>query len=60
MNDLEKENQRLRQAVDELAALNEIASAISSSLEVDEINNRIVGKVIKRVKASQGAVFLLG
>lgn len=59
-NDLEKENARLREAVDELAALNEIAAAISSSLEVEEINNRIVGKVIKRVKASQGAIFLLG
>lgn len=63
MDQLEKileENRRLKDAVEELAALNEISTAIGSSMAVEEINNRIVAKVIKRVHATQGAIFLPG
>lgn len=57
---MEAENRRLREAVEELGALNEIAAAISSSMEIDEINNRIVSKVVKKTHATQGAIFLIG
>jgi len=60
LSHLEIENKRLKTAVGELEALIDIATAISSSLSVEEICDRIVGKVIKRCRGSQGAIFLLG
>ena len=60
MQEMEAENRRLREAVEELGALNEIAAAISSSIEIEEINNRIVSKVVKKTHATQGAIFLMG
>lgn len=60
LSQLEIENKRLKMAMGELEALIDIATAISSSMSVEEICNRIVGKVIKRCRASQGAIFLLG
>lgn len=60
MQEIEAENRRLREAVEELGALNEIAAAISSSIEIEEINNRIVSKVVKKTHATQGAIFLMG
>jgi sigma-B regulation protein RsbU (phosphoserine phosphatase) len=58
-NRLEAENERLRQAVDELSILNEIATAIDSSMKVDEINKLIVTKCIRRVGVEQGVIRLL-
>ncbi|MFQ5607548.1 MAG: PP2C family protein-serine/threonine phosphatase [Candidatus Zixiibacteriota bacterium] len=56
---LQKEIERLRASVDELAALNEIATAIGSSQSLEDVNDRIVRMVVKRARATQGAIFLL-
>ena len=59
MNPLEKENQRLRMAVEELSILNEIAITISSAHSLDRVVELIVQKCIKHLKVEQGAVMLL-
>ena len=56
---LEAENQRLRRAVDELSVLNEIATAISSTLTLNQIVDLIVQKCVKHLKVEQAAVMLL-
>lgn len=56
---LQEENQKLRQAVDELSLLNEIATAVSSTMPMEEINKLIVGKCLSRVRAEQGYVSLV-
>jgi phosphoserine phosphatase RsbU/P len=56
---LEKENQRLRNAVEELAILNEIAIAVSSTQSLDSIVNLIVKKCVKHLKVEQAVVMLL-
>lgn len=56
---LQAENDRLKQAVEELSVLNEIATAIDSSMQVDEINRLIVSKCIKRMGVEQGVIRLL-
>jgi phosphoserine phosphatase RsbU/P len=55
----ESDLKRLRGSVDELSALNEIAVAVSSTMTVKEITKVILNHCLHRVKASQGAVFLL-
>ncbi len=62
-NELEKfraENQRLRRAVEELSVLNEIALAINSTMEPDQINKLIVGKCVRRLGVQQGTIHLFG
>ena len=62
MNDqsfLEKENQRLRNVVEELAILNEIAIAVSSTQSLDSIVDLIVNKCVKHLKVEQAVVMLL-
>jgi sigma-B regulation protein RsbU (phosphoserine phosphatase) len=59
LNPLEKENQRLRMAVEELSILNEIAITISSAHSLDRVVELIVQKCIKHLKVEQGAVMLL-
>ncbi len=56
---LELENLRLRNAVEELAILNEIAIAVSSTQSLDSIVNLIVSKCIKHLKVEQAVVMLL-
>jgi sigma-B regulation protein RsbU (phosphoserine phosphatase) len=56
---LEAENQRLRRAVEELSVLNEIATAISSTLTLNQIVDLIVQKCVKHLKVEQAAVMLL-
>lgn len=56
---LEQENTRLRRALEELSVLNEIATAISSTLTLDQIVDLIVQKCIKHLKVEQAAVMLL-
>ncbi len=56
---LEKEVQRLRIAVEELSVLNDLAIAASSSLEVKQVLDIIVQKSIKAVKAEQGSISLV-
>jgi len=59
LQQLEKENNRLRIAVEELSILNEIATTISSTNSLDRIVDLIVQKCIKHLKVEQGVVMLL-
>ena len=56
---LKNENLRLRIAVEELSVLNEIATAISSTLDLDHVIDMIVQKCVKHLKVDQGAIWLL-
>ena len=58
-NQLIEENKRLRAAVEELSALNEIATAITSTQTLEQIVDLIVRKCVKHIKVEQGAVMLL-
>jgi phosphoserine phosphatase RsbU/P len=51
--------ENLQASVEELAALNEIATCIGSCRSLKDVNKTIVELVVKRLHASQGAVFLL-
>ncbi|MGE5353165.1 MAG: GAF domain-containing SpoIIE family protein phosphatase [Acidobacteriota bacterium] len=57
---LEEENRRLKSSIEELSILNEIATAINSTLSLDNIIGLIVQKCIKHLKAEQASVMLLG
>jgi len=59
LEQLKTENQRLRIAVEELSVLNEIATAISSTLELNRVIELIVQKCVKHLKVDQGAIWLL-
>ncbi|CAN5467749.1 hypothetical protein BH23BAC3_BH23BAC3_30590 [soil metagenome] len=56
---LEDENKRLRRAVDELAILNDLALAISGSLDSEKIMRSIIGKSIRALSAEQGDITLI-
>ena len=56
---LEKEVERLKSAVEELTLLNELAMAASSSMEVNQVLDIIVQKSIKAVRAEQGSIMLV-
>lgn len=56
---LQEENQKLKQAVEELSLLNEIATAVSSTMPMEEINKLIVGKCLTRIRAEQGYISLV-
>jgi len=58
-NFLEKENQRLRNAIEELEILNEIAIAVGSSQTLDSIVDLVVNKCVKHLKVEQAVVMLL-
>ena len=55
---LTAENARLRQAVQELSILNEVSTAVSSTLSLDATVDLIVQKCVKHLKVEQGAVLL--
>jgi phosphoserine phosphatase RsbU/P len=55
----DREFERLKNAVDELTTLNQIASAINVTMKVDAITQSILDHCVKRTGAAQGAVFLL-
>ncbi len=59
LEQLKTENHRLRIAVEELSVLNDIATAISSTLELDRVVVMIVQKCVKHLKGEQGAIWLL-
>ncbi len=59
LNRLTRENQRLHRAVDELSILNEIATAISSTLSLNEIIRLVVQKCVKHLNVEQAAVMIL-
>ncbi len=56
---LEEENSKLKISVQELSVLNEIATAISSTLAIKDIVELIVKKCIKHLNVEQCAVMLL-
>lgn len=59
INRLEEENKRLRRAVDELAILNDLALAISGSLDSEKIMRSIISKSIRALNAEQGDITLV-
>jgi len=56
---LEEENLKLKTAVAELAILNDIATAISSTQPVDKVIDQIVSKCIKHLCVEEGVINLL-
>ncbi len=59
INKLLEENRRLKIAIDELAALNDVATAITSNQSVEDVIDLIVRKCIKHLKVQQAVVMLL-
>ncbi len=55
---LERENVRLKLAVEELSILNQISTAVSSASSLDETVDLIVRRCIQHLKVEQGAVLL--
>ncbi len=56
---LSRENLRLQRAVEELGILNEIATAINSTLALERILDLITQRCVHHLHAEQGAVLLL-
>jgi sigma-B regulation protein RsbU (phosphoserine phosphatase) len=56
---IERENARLKTAVEELSILNDIATAVSSATSLEHIIELIVHKCIKHFKVEQGTITLL-
>ena len=54
-----EENRKLKVAIEELSALNEIATAITSTQPIEQIIDLIVKKCLKHLKVEQGTVMLL-
>ena len=55
---LERDNLRLRRAVEELSIINEVASAVTSTWSLDKIIDSIVQKCVKHLDVDQGNVSL--
>lgn len=55
---LERENLKLRKAIEELSILNEIATAISSTLSMSKLMDLIVDKCIKHLNVEQCALMI--
>ena len=56
---LQRENERLRRAVSELSILNELATAIGTARDLDEVIHTIVQRSLRAVGAAQGLVTLV-
>lgn len=56
--DLLDQDRALAQRNEDLALLNDVASALASSLEVDEILDRTLGRVMSYMKVEAGEIFL--
>lgn len=56
---IKEENERLKTAISELAILNEIATTISSTIELDKIIETIIKKCIQHFKVEQGNISLI-
>jgi len=59
LHNLEKENERLKRAVEELTILNDLALAIGASINSQEVMNTIVRRSLRAVKAEQGVITLV-
>lgn len=55
----EQELNRLKNAISELSALNQIAGAINVAMSVDKISQIIIDHCLKKLAAAQGTIFLL-
>ncbi len=55
----DQELTKLKNAISELSALNQIAGAINVSMSVDKISKVIIDRCLKKVSAEQGTIFLL-
>ena len=55
---LEEEIIKLRRSVEELTILNEIATAISSTMELNRLTDLILQKCLKHIEAEQGSVMI--
>ena len=58
-HELQSENERLRQAVEELSVVNEIVTAIGTHHRVDRINQLILQSCIRHFGVEQGVIHLL-
>jgi phosphoserine phosphatase RsbU/P len=58
-SDFGMEKEKLKQAVEELSALNQIANAINSYMLVPEITKVMIDLCLSRTGASQGAVYMI-
>ncbi len=56
---LQDENQRLRKAVEELSIINDLARAISVSLDPQEIMQTIIRRSLRAIHAEQGVITLV-
>jgi len=56
---LQRENQYLKHAVEELSFLNELSHAIGSLFNSEEIMQAIIKKSIRAIKAEQGVIILV-
>jgi two-component system, NarL family, sensor histidine kinase DevS len=56
--DLLEQDRALAQRNEDLALLNDVAAALASSLEVDEILDRTLGRVMSYMKVEAGEIFL--
>lgn len=56
---LSEKNRKLRRAVEELSTLNELAIAISGTIDSEEIMRAIIGRSIRSVGAEQGDITLV-
>ena len=59
LDQLQLENQRLRRAVEELSILNQIGSAIGSTMDLNEVVELIVQESVRNLNVEQAAVMLL-
>jgi sigma-B regulation protein RsbU (phosphoserine phosphatase) len=59
LNQLERENQRLKRAVEELSILNDLARAIGASDNAKEIMDKIIKRALRAVNAEQGVIALV-
>jgi len=56
---LEKEILRLKSAIEELSVLNELALAVGSAMDANDVLDKIVKKSVKAVRAEQGTIKLV-
>lgn len=59
LNHLREENRRLRRAVEELSVLNEIATAINSTLPLDRVLELVLKKCVRFLEVEQGVIMLV-
>jgi sigma-B regulation protein RsbU (phosphoserine phosphatase) len=59
LEELQKENQRLKKTVEDLSTINQLAQIISSTMPVNQILGKVVDVSVKAIKAEQGTISLL-